>query len=398
MSIAQSGTSARLDVAIVGGGLAGGLTALALVRAQPDLDFALFESGDSFGGNHRWSWFEGDLDADGAALFDAFAITEWTGGNDVRFPAHSRTLSANYHSLDSRDFDAGLRRHLPQDTIRCNARVMGLDGAGITLESGERVSARCVIDCREALPSEHLTGGWQVFLGQHLRTSAPHGIDRPVIMDASVDQHGAYRFVYLLPLGKHDIFVEDTYYADSPKLDADALRDRIARYCDRHGWQADIVHEETGVLPVITGGDFAAYRASLATAGVALAGARGGFTHPLTSYTMPIAVENALAIAKAAGGDLNDLPDFVESRAQAHWKRTAYYRMLGKMLFQAAAPEERYRVFERFYRLPEPLIERFYAARSTPLDKLRILIGKPPVSVTRAFPALLGKGAPLVQG
>ena len=387
----------KIDIAIVGGGLAGGLTALAIVKHQPQLQIALFEGSDAFGGNHRWSWFERDLDAAGTALLAPFDKTTWTGGNEVRFPAHERHLSANYRSLDNRAFDTALRAELPQQAIRCNARVMGLDGAGITLESGERVAARCVLDCREALPSEHLTGGWQVFLGQHLRTAAPHGIDHPVIMDASVKQHGAYRFVYLLPLGEDEIFVEDTYYANSPELDTETLRARIARYAERYGWQAKVVHEETGVLPVITGGDFDAYRASLATPGVALAGARGGFTHPLTSYTLPIAVENALAIARAAS-DPESLPEVVDTRAQAHWKRTAYYRMLGKMLFQAARPEERYKVFERFYRLPEPLIERFYAAHSTPFDKLRILTGKPPVPVTRAIPALLGKGAPLVQG
>ena len=386
------------DIAIIGGGLAGGLTALAITRAAPQLSVRLFEAGDSFGGNHRWSWFEGDLDPRETALLEPFDKAQWSGGNEVRFPAYERRLKGNYRSLDSRDFDAALRRLLPQEAIRTGSRVLGLDGQGVTLESGERLAAKAVIDCRDAVPSEHLEGGWQVFLGQHLRTAEPHGIDRPVIMDAAVDQPGAYRFVYLLPLGADEIFVEDTYYADSPVLDAPELRERIAVYCAEKGWRTETLHEETGVLPVITGGDFSAYRASLASPGVALAGARGGFVHPLTSYTLPIAAENALAIAGACAEDLASLPDFVEERARAHWKRTAYYRLLGKMLFEAARPAERYRVFERFYRLPEPLISRFYAARSTPLDKLRILTGKPPVPVGRAIKALLGKGAPLVQG
>ncbi|MBX7458187.1 lycopene beta-cyclase CrtY [Qipengyuania sp. 1NDH17] len=393
----MSGQSS-LDIAIVGGGLAGGLLALALQRHAPELSFALFEAGEAYGGNHRWSWFEHDLDTAGNALLAPFPKAEWTGGNDVRFPAHSRRLDSNYRSLDSRDFDAGLRKLLPQQSIRTGSKVVGLDGSGITLESGERIAARAVVDCRDAVPSEHLTGGWQVFLGQHLRTAAPHGIERPVIMDATVEQPGAYRFVYLLPLDPDEIFVEDTYYADSPELDAETLRQRIEDYVTAKGWKVEVVHEETGVLPVITGGDFEAYRASLTTPGVALAGARGGFVHPLTSYTVPIAVRNALAIAEAARNDLVSLPHLVESRAQDHWRGTAYYRLLGKMLFEAAEPSERYRVFERFYRLPEPLISRFYAARSTPLDKMRILTGKPPVSVSRAIRALLGKGAPLVQG
>ena len=54
----------------------------------------------------------------------------------------------------------------------------------------------------------------------------------------------------------------------------------------------------------------------------------------------------------------------------------------------AAAPQNRYRVLERFYRMPEGLIERFYAGRSTLADKARLLAGKPPVPVTKAAQVL----------
>jgi lycopene beta-cyclase len=62
------------------------------------------------------------------------------------------------------------------------------------------------------------------------------------------------------------------------------------------------------------------------------------------------------------------------------------------MLFRAARPGERYRVLERFYGLPEALICRFYAAGLTPLDKLRILAGKPPVPIGAALRCIGGKG------
>jgi lycopene beta-cyclase len=62
------------------------------------------------------------------------------------------------------------------------------------------------------------------------------------------------------------------------------------------------------------------------------------------------------------------------------------------MLFRAAQPERRYRILERFYRLPEPLIERFYAARSTALDKVRVLSGRPPVPITAALGCLVERG------
>lgn len=385
------------DIAIAGGGLAGGLIALAVHRAQPALSVALVEAGKCYGGNHRWSWFEGDLEREAQALLACFAHKAWTGGHGVRFPGFSRHLAADYRSLASRDFDRALRRLLPQQAIHAGRRVTALDATGVIVEDGERIAARAVIDCRDFAPSAHLSGGWQVFVGQALRTPAPHGLAAPVIMDADLAQHGAYRFVYALPLSATEIFLEDTYYADSPVLDRAALSGRIAAYAEARGWGGEVIDEEAGVLPVITGGDAAAHRALFATPGVALAGARGLFTHPLTSYTLPFAAETALAIARAATQSGTELAAMLDHRAAAHWRQTRFYRDLGRMLFQAAEPERRWRIFRRFYGLPEGLIGRFYAGRSSGLDKIRILAGKPPVPVRRAITALLGKGAPLVH-
>jgi lycopene beta-cyclase len=48
---------------------------------------------------------------------------------------------------------------------------------------------------------------------------------------------------------------------------------------------------------------------------------------------------------------------------------------------------------EHFYRLPPATIGRFYAGRSTLLDKARILSGRAPVPVRPALAAALGKAA-----
>lgn len=386
----------RTEIAIVGGGLAGGLIALALKRRHPALQFLLIEREARLGGNHRWSWFDSDLSAQGRTLLAQFRKNEWPD-YEVRFPAYRRQLTSPYNSLASTDFDTGLRRELGDDRLVSGAEVVTIAQDGVEFANGGRITARAVIDCRNALPSPHLCGGWQVFMGRHLRTDAPHGVERPIVMDADVAQHGAYRFVYTLPLGANELFVEDTYYADTPVLDRSALSSRIDEYCHGQGWRGEIGGGETGILPVITGGDFARYRDDISTDGVAAAGARGGFVHPLTSYTLPFAVEMALDIAGRAELPGEQLAAYVASRARTHWARTRYYRQLGRMLFQAAEPDERYRIFERFYRLPQGLIERFYAANSTLPDKARILCGKPPVPLSRAIAALAGSGKPLAR-
>ncbi|OJW62024.1 MAG: lycopene cyclase [Sphingomonadales bacterium 63-6] len=390
----------QFDIVLLGGGLARGLIAAALARGRPDLSVAVVEAQPVLGGNHRWSWFESDLSPEGIALLAPFAMTEWNGGYDVAFPGYRRTLSSPYRSLASVDFDAQLRRLLPEDAILTGHEAVTMDHGGTILDTGERINARAVIDCRGQAKSAHLGGGWQVFMGHHLRTHAPHGVERPIIMDVTIEQVGiadpdAYRFVYVLPLSPDELFIEDTYYADSPQLDRTLLAQRIAAYCASHGWAGELLGSETGVLPVIIDGDFAAYQAERRVEGVARAGALAGFTHPLTSYTMPFAVETALAIAREADLPGERMAAMLDARAQQHWRDTGFYRLLGKMLFGAADPAQRWRIFERFYRLPQGLIERFYAARSTPMDKARILMGKPPVPVTRALGALLQKGTPM---
>jgi len=396
-------TGRDCDIAIIGGGLSGGLIALALARLRPETSFRLIEAGPRLGGNHRWSWFASDLSPAGTDLMAGFRKAEWDHGYHVRFPDYRRHLHTPYRSLASSDFAARLERDLPDGSILTNREVAALDAGGVDLADGTRITARTVIDCRGFAPSPALQGGWQVFMGRHLKTPEPHGVARPIIMDAKVDQlaphgnGGAYRFVYVLPLGSHELFIEDTYYADSPQLDRSALSARIDRYQQQMGWTGEPVGFETGVLPVVTGGNFRAWQQAQRVEGVALAGARGGFVHPLTSYTLPIAVQVALSVAEDADLPGEQMAAKLEAAARRHWAAMGYYRFLGSMLFGAAKPEERYRVFQRFYRLPARLIERFYAGRSSLFEKARVLIGKPPVPVTRAIGALLSSSPPLTD-
>jgi lycopene beta-cyclase len=387
-------TGRMIDVAIAGGGLAGGLTALALHRARPELRLALVENGDTLGGTHRWSWFSSDVGAEGAALLDEFRTSHWRG-YDVRFPGFARSLDTPYNSLSSLDFDAGLRRLLPAETIWTGRDVAALDARGINLAGGERIAARVVVDARGAASAPGLEGGWQVFLGRRLRTAGPHGLEQPTVMDAAVEQHESCRFVYTLPLGADELFVEDTYYADGPELDRAALSARLERYCAARGWEGEPLDGETGVLPVITGGDFPAFQAAHRTQGVAVIGARGGFAHPLTSYTLPFAVRTALAIAAETDLAGPEIAARLEARAREHWRRTAFYRRLARMMFGAGEPAERWRAFALVYRLPQPVIERFYAARSTHADRARLLCGRPPVPVLGALRALATSGPSL---
>jgi len=375
----------RHDFIILGGGLAGGLAVLALTAKQPDLDIVLVEPA-AIGGNHLWSFFDSDVAPRDAALVEPLIGHRWSG-YDVRFPAHRRRLAQDYRTIESERLDEAVRAALPADRILA-ARAVDASQISVTLDSGETLLAGGVLDTRGlGVAPAGLVCGWQKFCGQTLTVPAGHGLERPIVMDAAVDQAEGYRFVYSLPFSPTEVFVEDTYYADTPELNPAELKRRIADYAEAQGWDvAGASRQESGVLPVVMGGDFDAFWP--ATDRLARGGVRAGLFHPLTSYSLPDAVRFAGWLAHEA--PLNaGLGPAARLRAERHWQRGRFDRLLARMLLRAADPPQRYRILERFYRLPEPLIGRFYAGQSTLSDRLRILAGKPPVPVGRAVAAML---------
>ena len=371
----------NFDILIVGGGLSGGLCVLALAARRPELRVGLVEPG-TIGGNHIWSFFESDVAAHDRGLIETLITRRWPGYS-VRFPAFERRLDQPYRSITSDRLDEAVRAALPPESI-IRATATALTATSVTLDSGETLHARAVIDARGG-KAEGLVLGWQKFVGQTLHIPQGHGLTEPIVMDASVDQADGYRFVYALPFDATHLFVEDTYYTDGPALNHDLLAERIGDYAAARGWQiAAREHEEQGVLPVVIGGDFD--QLWPAADPVARAGARGGMFHHLTSYSLPEAVRFAAWLAEEA--PLDDLAAATRARAHQHWRTSWFDRLLARMLFGAADPVDRYRVLQRFYRLSSSLIARFYAGRSTPYDRFRILAGKPPVPILRALRVL----------
>jgi lycopene beta-cyclase len=374
------------DVLLVGGGLAASFIALRLKRDRPSLKIIMLERETTIGGEHTWCHFATDVSP---------AISEWLGpliaqdwaGYDVRFPAHRRTLTTHYRAITS------ARLHQVMSELLGADAWLGVEASEVKAETvrlvdGRRLEAPLVIDARGPRRSTRLALGWQKFLGQEVRLEAPHGLTRPIVMDATVAQLDGYRFLYVLPMAPDRLLIEDTRYSDGPALDRLQLAADIAAYATTQGWRiAAIEREEVGVLPIALAGDIDAYWAeSEGTA--ADAGMRAALFHPTTGYSSPDAARQAELIAALPRLTTSVARTALIDMSKSAWRARGFYRLLNRMLFRAAEPGQRYRVLERFYRLPQPLIERFYAGEATLADKARILSGKPPVPIGRALSCL----------
>lgn len=377
-------SGAPYDVILAGGGLANALIAWRLRTTRPSLRIVLLEQADSIGGNHTWSFHDSDLDAAQRQWLAPLVSARWPD-YDVIFPEHARKLDGGYASISSADFAHVIEAALGP-ALRVAASIADVTPTTVRLADGEVLHAGAVIDGRGPRATERLALGYQTFLGQEVRLAAPHGLTSPIIMDASVAQQGGYRFVYVLPFAPDRLLIEDTHYVDTGAWEPERLRANIAAYAAARGWRiAETIREEHGSLPIVLAGDIDRFWADLD--GQPCSGLRAGLFHPTTGYSLPHAVRLAERIAALDDLTAPALFDAIRDTALDEWRGQRFFRLLNRMLFLAGDADHRWRVMQRFYRLPAPLIARFYAGRLTLGDKARLVSGKPPVPVGQALSA-----------
>ena len=368
--------TAAFDYVLVGGGLQNALLALALRARRPGARVALVERAAALGGNHTWSFHEGDVPEAAREWVEPLVARRWPA-YEVRFPGLERILRHAYATIPSARLDAVVRDRLaeaPGCAVITGAAAVEVGPHVVRLEDGRALEGTLVVDARG--PGHGRPGGgagFQKFVGVELRLEKPIAPAQPIVMDATVPQADGFRFVYVLPLAEDRVLVEDTYFSDSDLLDRGALRQRALAYAHEKGLSPfSVVREEEGVLPLPWSGPLPCPFDPPLVAGYA-----GGFFHPVTGYSLPVAVRLASLVAslppeRALGAEL-------QAFARRHRAQARFAHLLNWLMFQAYPPPSRWHVLERFYReMPEDTIRRFYALDMTVKDRARLLLGRPP--------------------
>ena len=223
-----------VDVVILGGGLHGGLTALALSKLDRPPRVLIVEASNRLAGDQVWSCHTRDV-GDDRLLLDALPTVRWPS-YDVRFPNVERTIALEYRSMHASKFADLIHDAVRKAGFNVRHRTQAeiVDEHHIQLSDGKTVSAEWIIDARGHSKNRiESPAGWQKFLGIEIECEQPHGLERPCVMDAvSAPQRDGYRFVYTLP------FTPNTT-ADR----RDLLLGRPSRRCQR------VTRDDLGIRP-----------------------------------------------------------------------------------------------------------------------------------------------------
>lgn len=394
----NTSNNGHYDLLIIGAGLSGLCLAYLLHLRHPSLNVHILEEKSEIPKDRTWSFHATDIED--LNLWKNFINYSWEK-YQVHFSGE-KIIDSTYHTMTSKSF-FGEMNQLLENKISRGTRVTQVMNSKVITAQGGVFFAPIIIDSRPSTEftlqdMQRLGWGFQKFYGQEIQLEKPHSLKYPILMDTSVSQEDGYRFMYILPFAPDLLLVEDTYYNTEPELDLSFSAIEIKNYCEQKNWSIKSIHRtEQGCLPIPTtsvlsydsGPHHKLERSEMTS--IFKIGMSGGFFHPVTGYSFGSAAKVAETLSNLPHIDSPSIQLALNKLRDEFKSRESYYLTLNRLLFQGAEARYRWKIFEFFYRLPLGTIERFYGQKMTLQDRIRLMIGKPPIPVHSALKVLLSK-------
>lgn len=359
----------RKGVVIAGGGAAGCLAALALARLRPEVPLLIVEESDRFGGRCFHHLFTDEVEGEAQALLAALPGHGWPGFY-LAFPGLTRNLKGAIGGFEPEALHRTMIETLRPDQYRLGTRVVAVREDALVLDGGEEIKAEGALDARGAANLSMLELLYETRVERQIRTHEPHRLDRPLLVDATIEQNLGFSFIQAFPLGEDRLRIAKLTVSERSQPD-EAADARLDHYLVLRGWRTAEVEDRCGLArPLPISGDFPAFW-RIGGARVAKLGLRGGFFNPATGRTLADAARNAQLLAEQQDFSGAALHDLFEDQARQLWKKREPQRAINAA-FAATPPEGRRMAAERLYRLDAGTILRFRSDRLGLLDRRRI--------------------------
>lgn len=354
-------------VIIIGGGIWGSILALRLKHHHPNLRFELYESSESLGDSLSYSFHRSDIAAEHFSWLKPFLSNQWREFA-VEFPGFSRVYDDTYCFLHGNDLDTHLRKTLGPECLFLKTPI----DTEAALKRGA-----FVIDTRANGYFRAL--GYQKSLGLHLEVDPGHGIQRPVTVDARVEQKDSFRFLQILPLEENKLLVKDTRYSSRPSLYDEYFEGDILEDCSLRGLRVKDVLQREQEFRKIPGEKLVSESSQRIIR-------LEGFYHDLTGDVLPDALRLIERMVKTSFR-YGELKEVIRNYHSERESKKKILRSLNQILYKSSAPcSERYLYLRSLYQLPRGVREKFYAGDLEMSDIVMALVQKPLLPFLRLLP------------
>ena len=381
---------AECDIAVIGAGPAG----LAAARACRRQDLSV----RVFGADAPWPNTYGVWHEELVGLPESVAGWVWPRAEVRLAPGDSLVLPRAYARIDN----AALRRALLRtsggaDLVADQVRRVEHRpwGSVVHTDAGHRHRVRLVIDATGhaarftvgAAPGRTL----QVAYGLHVRVDGhPFPLDRIQLMDWSSAPCAVPTFLYAMPLGTDELFVEETSLMARPGVPLPVLQRGLARRLAALGIEVrEVLAIERCRLPMDPA--LPPPQRTVAFGGAA------ALVHPATGYQLGAALHAAPILARAIANHLDRGPDRAAAAAWHVLWSPERVRSRGLFLFGAEVLrgldlQGLRRFFRSFFALPVEAWAGFLSGQASPDQVVRAMARLFVVADPRTRWTLLGAG------
>ncbi|MFI4853303.1 MAG: lycopene beta-cyclase CrtY [Candidatus Makana argininalis] len=357
------------NIILIGLGLSNGLIAIRLKQHFPDLNILLIDKNLNINSNKTWSvYFNNKLLIKNNWLFPI--IDYFWPKYIINFKKYRRLINKEYLTITSNKFYKFIKKNFKKKLI-IQYVVSILSDHSLKLNNNVIINSDIIIDGRGYKKNKNKKCYFQYFFGQEFKIHNYDNIKNPIIMDDILNQKYGYRFLYILPISKYYILIEDTIYLKNFNLKIKIYNNNILKYLKKNKFYIkNIIREEKGIIPIYLYNNKNYYIKNIK---IPCSGLRAGLLNNTTGYSFQYSVFLADKLSKINNFTSFNLNKLIIKISYIIWNKNIFLRVLNTIFLINNFTYKKKKIIQNFYTLSDNIINKFYLCKLHLLQKIKII-------------------------
>ncbi len=191
-----------MRIVVLSDGLTGSLVSLTIRKQHPGHEFLLINVGEGFGKAPSLPFCESAVPDCHRWLLEPLIARRWSSFY-LSMPEGPTLIAGTVSLLAPEQIHAELFDSLGPGQFVSTGKIAEVGASHVVMENGQRIDAELLIDTRARKNSKSLEAGGTEIIARDYSLDQPHGLDVPVLRDATLTPPHFGRFLQYIPLSKN---------------------------------------------------------------------------------------------------------------------------------------------------------------------------------------------------